>query len=103
MNTSSSEGELYNPKHVLAAFLGQRYMKILLEQGWIGFAIHLLLYFVILRRGINCFIAAKNPDIKTIYLHNRVPFAVIVGIFSDCHFTIPLILFYYSSLAVFIN
>lgn len=69
LNTSSQEGKLYNPGHALAGFPPDSgYMKILVEQGWIGFAIHLLLYFAILKRGVDCFIKANNPTIKTIYI-----------------------------------
>lgn len=106
LNTSSSEGALYNPKHTLAGFPPDSgYMKILLEQGWIGFAIHLFLYFVILKRGIDGFVTAHNHSIKTIYLALTVClFSMIVGQYSQIAIgQYPLILFYYSSLAVLIK
>lgn len=106
LNTSSNEGALYNPGHALAGFPPDSgYMKILLEQGWIGFAIHLLLYFLILKRGVDCFITAHDQTIKTIYLAFSVClFSLIVGQYSQIAIAqYPLILFYYSSLAVLIK
>lgn len=106
LNTSSSEGQLYNPSHRLAGFPPDSgYMKILLEQGWIGLAIHFLLYFLILRTGIKGFYAARRPIIKNLYLAITVSiFALIVGQYSQIAIAqYPLILIYYSILAILIK
>lgn len=106
LNTSSMEGQLYNAGHPLAGFPPDSgYMKILLEQGWIGFAINLLLYFVVLKHGINNFYKARTPTIKTIFLALTIfLFALIVGQYSQISISqYPIILFYYSALAVFIK
>ncbi|MEO5996776.1 MAG: O-antigen ligase family protein [Chitinophagaceae bacterium] len=106
INTSSVEGQLYNKDHPLAGFPPDSgYMKILLEQGWTGFALHLLLYFVILKYGIDGFYQARKPVIKTIYIAlTSLLFSLIVGQYSQISISqYPIILFYYSALAVLIK
>lgn len=106
INTSGIEGQLYNAGHTLAGFPPDSgYMKILLEQGWIGLAIHLLFYFIILKDGINGFYNARMPAIKNIFIALTVSlFALIVGQYAQISISqYPVILFYYAALAVFIK
>lgn len=106
INTSGVEGQLYNPGHVLADFPPDSgYMKILLEQGWVGFAINLLLYFIILKKGITGFYNSRRPAIKNIFIALTVSlFSLIVGQYSQISISqYPVILFYYAALAVFIK
>lgn len=106
LNTSGIEGQLYSPAHPLAGVPPDSgYLKILLEQGWIGFCIHLVFYFVLLKRGIDCYYKARNPYIKSIYIALTIClFSVIVGQYSQIAISqYPLILFYFSSLAILIK
>ncbi len=106
LNTSSIEGVIYTPGHYLAGFPPDSgYMKILLEQGWVGFAMHLVLYFVILKRGIDCFFKANNPAIKSIYIALTVfIFSLVVGQYSQVAISqYPLMLFYFPVLAILVK
>jgi putative inorganic carbon (HCO3(-)) transporter len=106
LNTSGNEGILYSPNHQLAGFPPDSgYLKILLEQGWIGFALNLLLYFFILKTGLDIFHRSKSFTIKNVSIAlTTALFALIVGQYSQISISqYPLILFYYSALAVLIK
>ncbi|MEJ7766280.1 MAG: O-antigen ligase family protein [Chitinophagaceae bacterium] len=106
LNTSSVEGKFYAPLHPLAGFPPDSgYLKILLEQGWIGFGIQLIFYFVLLKRGIDGFFKARNAHIKSIYIALTIClFAMIVGQYTQIAIAqYPLILFFYSSLAILVK
>ena len=106
LNTSSLEGMLYNPNHALAGFPPDSgYMKILLEQGWIGLALNLGFYFLIIKRGTDCYFKAVNPNIRSIYIGITVClFSLVVGQYSQITIAqYPLILLYYSILAILIR
>lgn len=106
LNTSSLEGKLYNPNHALAGFPPDSgYLKILVEQGWIGFALHLAFYFLIIRHGIICFFNATQGTIKNLYIAITVLlFSLIVGQYSQLAIAqYPLILIYYAVLAVLVK
>jgi putative inorganic carbon (HCO3(-)) transporter len=106
LNTSGMEGQLYNPEHPLAGFPPDSgYMKILLEQGWIGLVLNLVLYFTILKEGIAGFYNSKKPFIKTIFIAITILlFSLVVGQYSQISISqYPIILFYYAALAIFIR
>jgi hypothetical protein len=61
INTTGAEGLNYNPYHFLANFPPDSgYMKILAEQGWLGYAIHMLFYFIVLKGGLEGFYKARK-------------------------------------------
>ena len=106
LNTSSLEGKLYNPNHALAGFPPDSgYLKILIEQGWIGFALNLAFYFLIIRHGIISFFNATSRSIQNLYIAITVClFSLIVGQYSQLAIAqYPLILMYYSILAILIR
>jgi putative inorganic carbon (hco3(-)) transporter len=106
LNTSGMEGGLFNPWHPLANFPPDSgYMKILLEQGWIGFALHLVFYFLFLKHALLGFYKAQQPGIKNIYIALTIClFSLVVGQYSQVAIAqYPLILFYYASLVIIIK
>jgi hypothetical protein len=106
LNTSGMEGGLFNPWHPLANFPPDSgYMKILLEQGWIGYALHLLFYFLFLKQGVIGFYKARQPGIKNIYIALTVClFSLVVGQFSQVAIAqYPLILFYYAAIVIILK
>jgi hypothetical protein len=106
LNTSGMEGGIFNPWHPLANFPPDSgYMKILLEQGWIGFALHLIFYFLFLKQGVIGFYQARQPGIKNIYIALTVClFSLVVGQFSQIAIAqYPLILFYYAAIVIIIK
>lgn len=81
INTSGNEGQAYNPLHYLASFPPDSgYMKILAEQGWLGYAIHMIFYFIVLKVGLEGFYQARKPEIKNLYIAITVfLFILLVG------------------------
>jgi hypothetical protein len=103
LNTSGAEGWVYNDGHILSHFRPDSgYMKVLVEQGWIGLALQLVFYFLFLKKSVECFYRAKNTYIKNIYIALTVSlFALVVGQYSQVAIAqYPLTLFYYSALAI---
>jgi putative inorganic carbon (HCO3(-)) transporter len=106
INTSGSEGAAFNPGHPLSNFPPDSgYLKILVEQGWLGFALNLAFYFVFLKQGLEGFYQAKNAEIKNIYIAITVAlFSLVVGQYSQVAIAqYPLMLFYYAAMVMLLN
>ncbi len=102
--TCDEEGDRYYPNHRLAGYPPDSgYMKILLDQGPIGLALTMILYFFILYRGITGFYDSQNAEIRTLYIAFTVClFSLVVGQYSQLAIsTYPQYLFYLASLAIF--
>ncbi len=103
LNTCGEEGKVYYPGHILAGYPPDSgYMKIMLEQGWVGLALNIVFYFIILQRGVWGFYNCRNPEIKTLYMTLTIClFSLMVGQYSQLAISqYPQILFYYASLVV---
>ncbi len=103
INTCGNEGQVYNPSHFLANFPPDSgYMKILVEQGWIGYAIHMIFYFIVLKIGLDGFYKAKKPEIKNLYIAITVfLFILLVGEISQItNGGYPYSFFYYPLLVI---
>ena len=104
LQTSGEEGNGFYPTHRLAGFPPDSgYMKIMLEQGWIGLAINIIFYFIILQRGITGFYNSKKQEIKTLYIAFTVCFfSLIVGQYSQMAIAqYPQYHFYLATLVIF--
>jgi hypothetical protein len=104
LNTCSEEGKRFYPNHILAGYSPDSgYMKIMLDQGWIGLALNIIFYFIFLQRGITGFYDSKNPEIKTIYIAlTTCLFSLVVGQYSQLGIQqYPQILFFFASLVIF--
>jgi putative inorganic carbon (HCO3(-)) transporter len=104
LNTCGEEGLGYYPGHRLAGYPPDSgYMKIMLEQGWVGLALNILLYFFILYRGITGFYDSKRQEIKTYYIAFTVCFfSLVVGQYSQLAISqYPQYLFYLATLVIF--
>lgn len=63
--TCGLQGEIFNPNHVLAGFPPDSgLLRTSVETGWIGLAMQLLIYFIILQSGISSFYRCSNPKLK---------------------------------------
>jgi putative inorganic carbon (HCO3(-)) transporter len=83
--TCGIEGPKYNPGHFLMDFQPDSgYMKVFAEQGWIGFAILLITYFLIMSHAIHNFYRAVSLEIQnqSIALITMI-FTLMVGQFSQ--------------------
>ena len=106
VNTAGQEGELYNPGHALAGIPPDSgYMKILMELGPIGLALNLILYFVILRKGVYYFYRVNDPHLKGIYAALLISvFSLMVAQFSQIAIgQYPSIFFLFTALAIFLK
>ncbi len=64
--TTGTEGLDYNPNHILAGFPPDSgLLKAALEMGWIGLALTMFFYLVILCQCIDYYFRIKNPEYKT--------------------------------------
>lgn len=67
LSTTGDEGLTYHPNHPLAGFPPDSgYLKKALELGWIGFIIILVLYFSVIKTGINGYFSATGLWEKTL-------------------------------------
>lgn len=103
INTTGMEGKAYNPGHYLSHYPPDSgYMKILAEQGWLGYAIHMFFYFIVLKAGLEGFYRARRAEIKNVYIAITVFFFILlVGEFSQITSGgYPYSFFYYPLLVI---
>jgi len=103
ISTSGFEGGNYNKGHYLSEFQPDSgFMKILAEQGWIGFILHLTFYFIFMRIGIRGYFHAVDPRIKTLYIAITIClFSLLAGQYSQLAIApYPQILFYFTALII---
>ena len=106
INTCGLMGALYNPGHFLSTFPPDSgYMLIMVEQGFIGLALMVAFYFIILRTGIRYFYRVRDPELKTLYLVHLIPvFTLMVAQYSQGAIgQYPSVLYFYSVLAMFLK
>jgi putative inorganic carbon (hco3(-)) transporter len=104
LNTCGEEGKVFYPDHRLAGYPPDSgYMKIMLEQGWIGLIINVLFYFIVLQRGITGFFDSRKQEIKTLYMAFTVCiFSLVLGQYSQLAISqYPQNLFYFAALVIF--
>lgn len=104
--TCGLQGELYNPNHVLAGFPPDSgLLRTSVETGWIGLALQLIIYFIILQSGISAFYRCTNPKIKP-YLLAAVgaTFSFILAQYSQVAIgQLPDSFLFYSSMAAIVR
>lgn len=77
LGTTGASGLRFNRGHYLSGFPPDSgYLRKALETGWIGLAIIMILYFMVLRFGVRKYFVSDNDEVKIIYA------ACIGGIFS---------------------
>jgi putative inorganic carbon (HCO3(-)) transporter len=104
--TCGMEGPKYSKGHYLEDFQPDSgYMKVFAEQGWIGLAILLLTYFLILSHSLHNFYRVTNPQIQnhSIALIAMV-FTLMVGQFSQFALgPLPQVYSFFGALVIFIK
>lgn len=83
--TTGPQGIAYSPNHILAGFPSDNgYLKIALEQGYIGLIVLIALFFTSLRIGVRNYYRAKNPEIRT-YLLAMITFlfSMMLGLYAQ--------------------
>lgn len=68
LGTTGGFGLRYSPNHFLAGFPPDSgYLKKALETGWIGLALAMILYFMILKHGIRGYFTSRRTQTKVLY------------------------------------
>ncbi|RYD75207.1 MAG: O-antigen ligase domain-containing protein, partial [Sphingobacteriales bacterium] len=101
---SGVEGMRFNPRHPLAGFPPDSgLLKLALDMGWIGLALNVMMYLMILYQGIYYYFRMQNME------YRRYIIAITCGLFSIMVTTysqvsigqIPNAFFFYAVLALF--
>ena len=104
--TTGTNGLKYNPNHYLAGFPSDSgFLRSALEFGWIGFAIVLTSFFIILQQGVHAFYREKAPLAQAFLLAAVVAlFGNIVSQYSQVAIgASPQIYLYYALIATIVN
>ncbi len=98
-------GERFSPNTYLAQFPPDSgYVRVAVEQGWVGLALFCAMMFVILRTGINNYFRLRNPFLKSVCLAMlMVVFALNVGnIPQEALVQFPLNIYFYLAVAIIV-
>jgi hypothetical protein len=104
LQTSGEDGYRFYPNHALAGFPPDSgYTKTMIEQGWVGLALNVIFFFLVLQAGISGFFDARRTEIKTLYIALTVSFfSVIVGQYSQLAIAqYPQYLIFLATLVIF--
>jgi putative inorganic carbon (hco3(-)) transporter len=86
LNTTGSAGVKYSAGHHLAGGwdADSGYLKVALEQGWIGLSLLMVFLFMVMVKGIDNYFKLHDPMLQSINLTFIIPFfAVTVGTFTQ--------------------
>ncbi|MFT3980388.1 MAG: O-antigen ligase family protein [Ferruginibacter sp.] len=101
---SGIEGLRFNPKHPLAGFPPDSgLLRLALDLGWVGLAISLLLYLMMLYQGIYYYFRMKNEEYRRYIIAITCGFfAVVVTMYAQGSIgQIPNTFFYYAIMGLF--
>jgi putative inorganic carbon (hco3(-)) transporter len=101
---SGVEGMRFNPRHRLAGFPPDSgLLKLALDMGWVGLALTMLLYLMILYQGIVYYFTIKNPEYRLYMVAITCAlFSIFVTLYSQVTIgQIPNAFFFYAVMALF--
>ncbi len=83
--TTGNLGKIMNPGHYLAGFqTDSGYVQLALETGWIGLAITCILFFLVLKGGVNAYFHSSDEELRPIYAAGTCAiFCYYVGMFAQ--------------------
>lgn len=103
MATSGVDGVRFNPNHPLAGFPPDSgLLKYAIETGWVGYAIVMAFFFIILLQAINYYFFINDNELRIYMLALAVTlFAIIVSQYAQVALgQLPMVLFFYSGLSI---
>jgi len=107
MNTTGSAGVKYSAGHQLAGGwdTDSGYLKVALEQGWIGLTLLMIFFMMVMVKGINNYFNLSDPMLQAYNLAFLIPFfAVSIGNFTQIAILYkPLYIFVITTYAVIIG
>ncbi len=98
-------GLRFSPSHHLAGFPpDSTYVRIGVEQGWIGLFIYMMLWFVVMRTGVRNYLRTKDPELKAYYTAFLVlAFMLMVANYpQEASTQIPTSIILYTSMAALV-
>ena len=104
--TTNNIGLTMNPGHFLAGFqTDSGYLQLALETGWIGLALVCIMFFVILRKGVQCYFRGSDDQMRPIYAAAVcVLFSYYLGMFAQNTLGhLEDMAFYYPLIAIFLR
>jgi putative inorganic carbon (hco3(-)) transporter len=102
--TSGVEGVRFNPGHPLAGFPPDSgLLKLALDMGWIGLAITMLLFLMVLYQGIHYYFRMKNEEYKKYIVATTCAiFAVIITLYAQVTIgQMPTVFFIFGMMSLF--
>jgi len=102
--SSGVEGKRFNPTHVLAGFPPDSgLLKLALDVGWVGLALNMMLYLMILYQGIQYYFKMKNELYKKyIVAITCALFSIMVTLYAQVSVgQIPNAFFFYAVMSLF--
>jgi hypothetical protein len=102
--TSGQNGVRFNPNHVLAGFPpDSALMSLALDLGWVGMALTMLLYLIILYQGIYYYYKIENEEYKLYIIAFTCAFlGITISLFSTNSIDqIPNAFFFYGVIPLF--
>ncbi|HEU0063579.1 MAG TPA: O-antigen ligase family protein, partial [Flavisolibacter sp.] len=103
MATSGVDGVRFNPNHVLSGFPPDSgFLKYAIETGWVGYAIVMAFFFIILIEAVNYYFLAVNEEIKLYMLALTVTlFAITISQYAQVALgQLPMVIFFYAGLSL---
>ncbi len=102
--TSGVEGRRFNPTHRLAGFPPDSgLLKLALDMGWIGLAVTILLFLMVLYQGIHYYFRMKNEEYKKYIVATTCAiFAVIITLYAQVTIgQMPTVFFIFGMMSLF--
>ena len=81
------------------------YMKVLAEQGPVGFLVMLIFYFIIMQHGFRHFYKVRDPEIQNYYIALLIMmFTILIAQYAQITLAqYPISLFFFVTLVIFIK
>ncbi|HVS96520.1 MAG TPA: O-antigen ligase family protein [Puia sp.] len=104
--TTNNIGLTLNPGHPLAGFqTDSGYLQLALEIGWVGLGLICILFYMILKKGVQCYFRGRDDDMRTVYAAGVCAiFSYYVGMFAQNTLGhLEDMTFYYPLIAIFLR